>query len=331
MIINKSILHILDLTSDVTVLSDELLDISNVSIDEFITKHILKIFSDNSANPGIFKSNSEFKNKLDEFKLGNLEFIELSLDIAKKIEYLVSNSERMKSVDILISEFLIEEKKYIGIFMYENQIGYTHQIINNNGKVKAQIINHYSILPNPNQKVSSYAMVNLENYNIKSYEKSDYICEKDMRILKDGVLECENEVSQKDTMNIIKKVVERVAVNNDIDSVKAVADVKNYIIDNAENEFLEPVELCKDIFEHSEKMQTQFLEEVTKVGLSEKVEIDREYAYKTSKIHKIKTDTGIEISIPSQQLQNRDIVEFVNNPDGTISIQINIINKILNK
>ena len=42
----------------------------------------------------------------------------------------------------------------------------------------------------------------------------------------------------------------------------------------------------------------------------------------------LKTDTGIEISIPIDQVRDGNAVEFINNPDGTISILIKNVNRI---
>ena len=36
----------------------------------------------------------------------------------------------------------------------------------------------------------------------------------------------------------------------------------------------------------------------------------------------IKTDTGIEISIPMEQYNNSDVVEFITNADGSVSVLI---------
>ena len=38
--------------------------------------------------------------------------------------------------------------------------------------------------------------------------------------------------------------------------------------------------------------------------------------------HKIKTDNGIELTVPTDVYKDKDAIEFINNPDGTISILI---------
>ena len=43
------------------------------------------------------------------------------------------------------------------------------------------------------------------------------------------------------------------------------------------------------------------------------------------------TDTGIEIRIPMEQYQNKDKVNFITNPDGTISVLIKNVGNIISK
>ena len=45
----------------------------------------------------------------------------------------------------------------------------------------------------------------------------------------------------------------------------------------------------------------------------------------------IKTDTGIEISIPMDQYDNQDVVEFITNADGSISVLIKNISHMTSK
>ena len=47
--------------------------------------------------------------------------------------------------------------------------------------------------------------------------------------------------------------------------------------------------------------------------------------------HKIRTDTGIEISFPAEMGSNSDYIEFVNEPNGLISIELKKISSIENR
>lgn len=78
-------------------------------------------------------------------------------------------------------------------------------------------------------------------------------------------------------------------------------------------------------------MEKQFDEQIAQAGLPDSVGVQKEFAQRTGRTHKIKTDTGIEIIFPSEYVENSDFIQFINNPDGTISIELKNIAKIENK
>ena len=47
--------------------------------------------------------------------------------------------------------------------------------------------------------------------------------------------------------------------------------------------------------------------------------------------HKIRTDTGIEITFPTEYSHNPDFIEFVSMPNGMISIELKNIGNIENR
>ncbi len=49
------------------------------------------------------------------------------------------------------------------------------------------------------------------------------------------------------------------------------------------------------------------------------------------KKQKIMTDTGVEINFPIDVYNSKDMLEFINNPDGSIAIIIKNVKKITNK
>ena len=49
---------------------------------------------------------------------------------------------------------------------------------------------------------------------------------------------------------------------------------------------------------------------------------------KKYRMQKFKLANGIELAIPMDVYQNKEFVEFINNPDGTISVMIKNIDEI---
>ena len=78
-----------------------------------------------------------------------------------------------------------------------------------------------------------------------------------------------------------------------------------------------------------EKIKEEFDAKMEKYHM-EKAEVKPQSSATTKKFEKqfLKTDTGIEINIPMEQYQDINQVEFISNPDGTISVMIKNINKI---
>lgn len=331
-LINKSILHILDFNSGISVFSEKELDINNESVNTFLSKHIEKSVHDPNLKSGTFLSTSEFKKNTMRYISGELSFIDLSLYVINIIHSAISKSDTLNPLDVIIVDFTLDNEQFIGILMCANKVGYTHQVLKDNDKVVNQIINHYAILPNPSQKLETYAFINLITSSIEFIDKRRYIDGKDTFIIPDLLLECSSSISQRDAVKLVSSITKTIAENHGQSSVLAISKAKNYIVENTEvTERLEPLELGKEIFNFSEEMQKEFVIEAKNAGIPETVNIDKTYVIRTNKTHKIKTDTGIEISFPVDYFQNKDYIDFVNNPDGTLSIEIKNIGKIINK
>ena len=90
--------------------------------------------------------------------------------------------------------------------------------------------------------------------------------------------------------------------------------------------------LREKVFPDSPEMQEAFDEKMEKYNLSyETVQPKNEQTVKKFKSQRLTTDTGIEITIPMEEYQNPDRVEFITNPDGTISVLIKNIGHLVSR
>lgn len=329
--ITKAILHIMDFNSNVTVFSDQELNIQNDNIMNFLKKHIEKSLNDPALKPGIFRENSHFKKELEEYIKNDLTFVEFSVFIAKEIHSAISKSDKLDSLDLIICDVIIDNERLIGILECVNNVGFTHQVVKRDNEVKNEIINHYAILPTISQKLNEYAFINTDSLSIKFLDKKRYIEGQDTYIIPDILLECSSAISPKEAIKIVNSITSTVADNYGQNSFLAVSKAKNYIIENMEvSDILKPKELGKEVF-NSTAMQEDFIKKVEDAGIPDKVKLEKTFAVRTGKNHKIKTDTGIEITFPVDYFENKDFIEFINNPDGTLSIQLKNIGKVINK
>lgn len=330
--INKAILHILDFNSNLTVFSDQELDIGSSSVAPFLMKHVERSISDTGLKHGEFNAASQFKPQLIAYKKGEISFVELSVHIAGSMYDAIAKSDKLVSADIVVCDITVNEEWVIAILKCNNRIGFTHQVTQEEGGIRNNIINHYAILPGPSQKLDEYAFIGVDSFDIQFVDKKSFIDGRDVAILSDVVLECSSRISQKDAIGLVTSITHKVADSHGENSAIAVSKAKTFIIENTEvSEYLDPVELGKEVFASSDIMQQEYMQAVDLAGITSAIKIDKGLAVRTGKNHKIKTDTGIELSIPVDYFQNKDYVEFFNNPDGTLSIELKNIGKLLNK
>jgi len=85
-----------------------------------------------------------------------------------------------------------------------------------------------------------------------------------------------------------------------------------------------------DVFE-DEEQQERFREAVAERPLPTRVKVKQSEAERITKNHKIRTDTGIEITFPARYCRSPEFIEFVNEPNGLISIELKNIGHIENR
>lgn len=332
--LKRAILHILDGNSGVSVYSDNELDVSDASINNFITKHIEKVFEDASLRNGEFSDNSGFKYQVTEYVKDESTFVALSQFIAKRMYEGITQSEKPDSSDLIVCDCMINEHPILGILKCDNKIGYTHQVMQDEGKVKNQIINHYAILPTTSQKISECAFVDLGDMTIKYKGKSRNIDGEKTDLIADILLECIYDISPRESVNAVKKIAKKVTEENGGDAIETMSKMKEYITENieeGEKNFIDTEKVAEKIFDGKPGMRDEFIEKIEKANVPQKVEINSYVTKKLSSNVKIVTDIGVELTFPAEYYQNSDYVSFINNEDGTISIQINNIGEVINK
>ena len=93
------------------------------------------------------------------------------------------------------------------------------------------------------------------------------------------------------------------------------------------NEFVDIEELANTVFHGSEASKITYISELKKAGVEPRIQLHEDELPKLIKSHKFKTDKGIELKLPIKLWEDKSAIEFINNPDGTVSILIkNITN-----
>ena len=137
--------------------------------------------------------------------------------------------------------------------------------------------------------------------------------------------------SSKEVFDTACRIVEEVAEEYGANKAVAVSKAKAYISSNAdESDELEPWDLGEEVFD-DEPLQKRFEEALAEEALPERVVVEKTVAKRVAKSHKIRTDTGIDITFPAEYGENPDFIEFVSSPNGLISIELKNIGSIENR
>ncbi len=330
--IKKAILHILDCNSGAGIFSESELDICDNMINAYLCRHIEKVYSDAGVRNGEFTENSGFKYHLDEYKDNKISFVNFSLFVAERLYENIKNSEEIESCDIVISECVINERPTIAVLKFDNKTGFVHHVNQQEGKVTNQIINHFAILPSLSHKITHFAFVDIEKMNIGYKGKKISIEGEKVDLIADALLECIFDISSKESFNAVRKIAKNISEEYAAEVIETEARMKKYVKDTAvAKEEINVEEMAETVFEGLVSAKNDFVEKAREKNVPESFEMNSYITKKVNANIRLITDTGIEILFPSEYYKDDENISIINNDDGTISVQINNINKLTNK
>lgn len=331
-LIEKAILHILDFNASNAVYSDHELMPEDSTL-EFLVKHIEKTMTSQDAKGGVFYDDSQFQKLFDQYVKGEVEFVPFSKSVAKLLENALSHAEEMNTADVIVCQIRVDEKEKLVIFKCNSHQGYIHNVeVDESGKVSTGLMNNFAILPSLSQRVDEYAYIDFETKEIKVKSRKYHIDGNLILLLPELLLECSPAPSPSETIKQINKVVSKVAEEYGQDQVAAAAAVKTYITEELKNvDTIDPKEAGKKIFKDSPTMQGEYQEAIESSGYTVPVKMDQESTMKKLRRHKLSTDTGIELTIPTDYFEDTEYVEFNREDDGSMSITLKHIQNLKNR
>ncbi len=323
MIMKTGIIHILDSAVGMPVLSDHEMEIGS-DLSDFLKGHIEKFTESDDVKVCQFSETSQAMALLSECTPDN--FAETSRQLAGRLFEIMNSNIDIPAGDMAVVVFSCEGKDYIGILKLNYRTSYTHLTkTEEDGSNGNGIILQRALLPGQGQKLSEACVVDLSNGSILLTEKKYEINGEKRLYFSELFLECHAPLSQKSRLDIVTKAVEQVNKKyyGDDDAERKMK-VKNAIYKELEESGTLRVEAVKEkVFPDSPKMQEELVEKLDKYNLADAVvEPKIEKTIKKFQKQHLTTDTGIEITIPMEEYGNPDKVEFITNPDGTISVLI---------
>ncbi len=334
-VLRDTIVHILDSTVGMPVLSDDKLDFGS-DFGDFLREHIYKVLKSDDIKKCTFEEESNVNNIIKTAIETGEDFVETSKKIANLLYEIMNSNIDIPSADLIITCFEIESVAFMGLLKMNYKESYMHQTLNNDGSNVNSIIKYKAALPSESQKLSEAAIINLMDGTVRIIEKKYEVNGKKTNYFSENFLNCRTTLSQKAKLEIVEKAVEAVQKEyfNESEQFEEKMKAKSVIHKElAEENEVSVKEVMTKVFEDKVDLKEKFEEKLEKYHIKPEEVIKPQNDNTTRKYEKqlLKTDTGIEIKIPMEQYNSNDSIEFITNQDGTISVLIKNIGHITSR
>lgn len=324
--IKKVIVHILDSTIGMPVLSDTELEYGS-EIAEFLKEHIAKISSgDDAKECRFYKEESEVYHVLDSY--ADDDFVAVSKDIATMLYEIMKSNIDIPAADLMVVRFKVEEEEYLALLKMNYKALYTHRTMAlEDGEGNSnEIIRHKSILPSESQRLTEAAIIRLNDLAVWVIEKKYEVNGEKTNYFSFLFLKCSAHLSHKSKLSIVSRAVESIQKEgfDETERFEKQMRAKSIIQEEIEEKGGFVVEeLAEKIFDQQPELKVAFQDKMEKYDMvKEEIQPQSENTVRKYQSQHLYTDTGIEIKIPMEQYKNPRSVEFITNPDGTISVLI---------
>ena len=238
--------------------------------------------------------------------------------------------------DFVVALFEGDTGRYLALLKMDYKTSYTHKTQSDAFGNSNEIIKFRAILPTETQKLSEAAIINLEDFTIFMIEKKYEVNGTKTNYFSKLFLNCSGALSPKSQLSIVTRAIDTVQKKyfNDGEQFEVQMETKQIIHDQlAETGIVDVPFVLDQVFKEKEEYKEEVQEKLEKYKMGADLRIEPQAESTTRKFEKqyLTTDTGVEIKIPMEQYQDGEHIEFITNPDGSISILIKNVGHITSK
>lgn len=321
-IIHQAILHVLDTTLDAPVLSGGGMELT-AEKTAYLQNHIEKLLASDEIRQCRPLPDSAFRNELEH----NQDFIDLSCRIAGVLFDYMHAHTTIPGADLAVVDFTRDGVPWLGILKLNYKNGYTHYTETVEGAPVNSIIQQRACLPTQSGKVEEGALVNLTDYSMRLLEKKYDIDGHKEFYLSSVVFQYTQAEPEKKKLQAIQEAAAQAVRDAYEDEPHADAQVAMLIANQAAD---------NDNQVSVEQVRQQLAEEYPLAAVPfddyvEKSEVLEEAAapvtvtparIRRMESRSIRTANGIEVKIPTELLNSDSELEFLHDPDGSVSLLI---------
>lgn len=328
--IKEAILHIFDLNSNEPIFSFAGLDLTEKFTMDYLHAMIEKVEDSDNMKTGVLTADNPLN---QTFSTIQEDFIETTKTLTEKFFSITKINPEIPAADLLFVFFTVDEVPCLGLFKLNYSDSITHYVSYEEDTLTNQLIVNRSILPSARQAIQEGMVLNLTNMEYHVIEKKHLIDELAEKVyyFTELFLEDKPQPSLKENISIIKKAVQKTSKAFNDEEFQVLADTKEALVHSmTEENVIDNQVIAETLYGDNYAKKEKFFEEVKELGYVDRAPAEVAVAGPKYSKQKFRLDNGIEISIPLELYKDPEVVEFINNPDGTTSVMIKNIEKIKN-
>lgn len=322
----QTIIHNLDLNMGQPLISKDCMELTDET-ESFITRKIIKVIEDQGACEAKFKQQVSFYEEDEPYSIiqewKDNKFKHLAEILAKRFYSYMNEYGNIANGDLIVTNYLMNSEEYIAILKINfNDGDYTHFYSHDDETMK--LVTNKGIY---DKKINEAVIVKLSDVSVILLDgsKSKYIS---------LMLDLDTRLSVKEKLRALDKVTTRVIEDYYDNPIKALNDLKANISESlARTNSINVAEIVEQTFGDDEEVLESCKDKLEEFGLHEEkpIQVTGSRLFSKYSNQKLKTDTGIEIKMPTHLFKDTDFVEIINEPNGTQTLLIKNISQLVNK
>lgn len=344
--VDRAILHVFDFDSGSTYFSERPLDLTVRATRSYVQRHLRKISANAESRHGSFAQDSAFASELQRYLAGERDFVEFSVEIAQWFWEELRRCEDLEQCDVLIADFWDTDattgegdgagpsfdgeagRRFFSVLLLPRRQAFVHEV----GGEANDIARVDATLPNPTQKVASYLLVDAQTGAIDFHDKPRSVGSERVELIPERFLQCTSEASSHEVIDEVSVIVRDVAEEFGLEPALEVGRAKAAVARSADvEESFSPAEVGRAVFSEQPEAAERFERRVREAELPEEAPVRRGVANRLTRNHKIRTDTGVEITFPSDLAERPGYLDFSTDAEGRITITVGNVARIENR
>lgn len=319
-VLEQVIVHILNKTEPVPVYSNKLLS-PDSNLETYLSKTVEKTFYSDDIKECCFTENSRF---WEQCEANSWDVVTISQSITREMFSIMRRNEEIPSADLLFGKVEINSDKYFYMLKLDYKSAYTHFVEGSTGTFFVDIIRHQSLFSAQPTKVQEAFFVKVDEPVAKVIEQKFSVDGIKDYYISTQILGCDISKSPRQKTTKLLRVAEKVGQLYYSEEDEIGVHISTTMYEELQKGNVLSVEkLGQRFFKQNPAAQTEFFERLLEddIKRDDELTLSERFQKKFQK-QAIRTQSGVEIRIPTEIYSNADEVEFINNPDGTVSLLI---------